>query len=162
MKSCVIILSQRLLGSEYQQRLEKGIDVYKEHSADYIVLPSESGNEKNIQFLQAFGIPRYKILTEPASRDTIGEACFVKRNILVPQNIQKIYVVSSDYHLDYRAKIIFDYILENEYIIEYCCAETQKMRDRSIISGQLQSLQYFNNFVDGRLIVARYFNNVAS
>jgi len=147
MKSAVIILSQKLLGAEYQNRLKKGINIYKKNNLDYIILPSESVNDKNIQFLENADIQTKKILTEANSKDTIGEAYLIKENILLPYNIDKVYVVSSDYHIEYRAKIIFDFVLGNDFDIIYCCVPTEKMRIRNVIINQLKSLGDFNNLV---------------
>jgi len=147
MNSIVVVLSQKSQGLEYQNRLEKAVQIFFENNLDYIVLLSESTTQKNINFLKNLGISSDKILLEPEPKDTIGEAFFIKRNILLPYNVNKVYVVSSDYHLEYRAKIIFDFILQNDFAVKYCYSKTEKMHNRKIIIDQLKSLEYFNNLI---------------
>jgi len=147
MNNIVAVLSQKTQGLEYQNRLEKAVKVFFKNNLDYIVLLSESAIQKNIHFLENLGISSEKILSESSPKDTIGEAFFLKKNILLPYNVNKVYVVSSDYHLEYRAKIIFDFILQNDFIVKYCYSETGKMCNRSVIIDQLKSLEYFNNLI---------------
>ncbi len=63
-------------------------------------------------------IPDSKIILETSSKDTVGEAVFI-RKILRSSDIKKIKVVTSDWHLN-RAKEIFDFVFFNEsFSIEF-------------------------------------------
>ena len=147
MKKCVVILSQKRQDSEFYKRFEKGIEVFYNKKCNYIALLSESANEKNLKLLNDAGINDENILTEKTSKDTIGEAFFVKKNIVLPYNIKSVFVVSSDYHLRYRAKIIFDYIFESQISVSYVEVKTKKIKNREIITDQLRSLKYFDNLI---------------
>ena len=63
------------------------------------------------------GIASSTIICENKSKDTIGNAYFV-RLILKDKNMFQITVVTSDYHMR-RTKYIFNKILGDEFIIEY-------------------------------------------
>ena len=147
MKKAVVVLSQKLQGNEYFKRLRKGINTYHKEKADYIVLLSESVNKKNLQLVEERGVPTEKILTEPNSKDTIGEVFLLKKNIVLPYNIRRIYVVSSDYHIKYRAKTIFDYVFETGIDIDFVGIKTNKAKNKKVVSDQLRSLQYFSDII---------------
>jgi hypothetical protein len=143
MKKAVIILSQRLLREEFYSRLDQGIKTYFKEKCDYIALLSESASDKNVKILIDKGISYDSILLEKTSKDTIGEAYLTKKNILLPNQITKAYVVSSDYHIEYRGRIIFDYIFGEDICIEFIGIKTDKIKDKKVINDQLNSLQYF-------------------
>jgi len=129
----VLILSQKRQDTEYLCRLKKGIDIFKEKSLDYMILSSESVSNENIKYLCDRGISPGKILTESNSRDTIGEALFVKQNIIVPYKIKELYVISSDYHINYRVRAIFDYVFGTDADIIYIEVKTDKSKDPNTI-----------------------------
>ena len=160
MKSAVAILSQKEQGDEYFSRLRLGLDVFSKNNLDYVVLLSESCNEKNIDFILEKGIPREKIILEPRPKDTIGEAYFLKHSVLLPNDIKSIHVVTSDYHMVYRARIIFDYMLADDYSVNYHKSKTGKVRHRKFIVDQLRSLNYFSSLVskypDDNLIIVNH------
>lgn len=145
--SCVAVLSQKLLGEEFFSRLEKANMIYKQTKSKYFVILSEAANsDKILQHINdKFNIPSNLILRVQNSKDTIGEAIFLKKNIVIGYNIKQVFLVSSDYHIDYRVKIIFDYIFNNETKIRYYKSKTNKLKNRKVILNQLKSLQYFFN-----------------
>lgn len=146
-RSCVAVLSQKLLGEEFFSRLEKANIIYKQTGSKYFVILSEAANsDKILQHINdKFKIPSNLILTVKNSKDTIGEAIFLKKNIVIGYNIKQVFLVSSDYHIDYRVKIIFDYVFNNETRIKYCKSKTNKIKNKKVILNQLKSLQYFFN-----------------
>ena len=143
----VLILSQKRQDTEYLCRLKKGIEIFKEKGLDYMILSSESVSNKNIKYLCDRGISAGKILTESNSRDTIGEALFVKQNIIVPYKIKELYVISSDYHINYRVRAIFDYVFGADADIIYIEVKTDKSKDPNTILDQIKSLEYFTKII---------------
>ena len=149
MVDVVIVLSHRLENknnsSEYQKRLEKGIDEFKKYNANYIVLCSETANSFNLNQLIIAGIHKSSILLQSRSKDTIGEAIFCKK--VIPKDCKNILVVSSDYHIYYRAALIFDCIFGPTYNMSYSFIDTKKIRKLDIILDQVKSLKlFFKNF----------------
>ena len=160
MKSAVAILSQREQGDEHFSRLCLGLEVFSRNNLDYIVLLSESCNEKNIDFILERGVPRNKILLEPRSKDTIGEAYFLKSGILADFQIEEVHIVTSDYHIYYRVRTIFDFLLSDVCSVTYHASPTDKIRQRESILNQLNSLKYFINLIeecqDESLLIERH------
>ena len=148
MKSAVAILSQKNQDDEYFSRLKLGIEVFLKQDLDFIVLLSESCNEKNKKFILEHGIDEDKILSEPRSKDTIGEAYFLKSGILTAFQIEEVHIVTSDYHMYYRVRTIFDFLLSNVYSVSYHITQTDKMRRRESILNQLNSLKYFIDIIE--------------
>lgn len=59
-------------------------------------------------------VPENAVYTEANSRDTIGNATQVKRNILLPNDWQNILIVTSDSH-ERRCRKIFARVLGNQF-----------------------------------------------
>jgi uncharacterized SAM-binding protein YcdF (DUF218 family) len=59
--------------------------------------------------LDVHGLPDAAVETEPASRDTVGDAVFTKRHIAAPRHWSRVLVVTSAYHLA-RAIEIFNFV----------------------------------------------------
>jgi hypothetical protein len=150
MTRAVAILSQKRQDHEYFARLEKGLEIYRQQNLDYIILLSESANDTNIQYLQNQGIIPSRILMEPLSRDTIGEATLVRQNIVIPYKIKELYVISSDYHINYRVKAIYNYIFaqDSNVKINYSEVKTAKGRDPDVILDQLKSIAFFVKIIE--------------
>ena len=149
MKTCVAVLSQKLLGDEYFKRLDYGIQVFKRKKLDFIALLSESANKGIIEYVKKKNIPTQKILIEAKSKDTIGEAYFIKKNIIKLYNIKELHLVSSDYHLHHRAKIIFDFIVGETTKIYYHPVATDLLNVKEVIYDQQESLENFFNTFSG-------------
>lgn len=59
--------------------------------------------------LDLHGLPDAAVETEPASRDTVGDAVFTKRHFAAPRHWSRVLVVTSAYHLA-RAIEIFNFV----------------------------------------------------
>lgn len=59
--------------------------------------------------MKVMGLPENAILTEPISRDTVGEAVFTKRNLSNRRGWQTVLVVTSAYHAE-RTRRIFSFV----------------------------------------------------
>ena len=83
-------------------------------------------------------IPKSKIILENLSRDTVGEAVFI-RKILKSLRIYRMKVVTSDWHLE-RAKEIFDFVFYDEpFSIEFKTIKgTKKSLQREISNTSIE------------------------
>lgn len=88
------------------------------------------------------GVPNNDILKEEDSLDTIGQAYFVKKNVIVPKNWDRFSVVSSEYHIP-RVKKIFNFIFGPEFLIEYKSATSLLQHDIKIRLKEFLSLTSF-------------------
>jgi uncharacterized SAM-binding protein YcdF (DUF218 family) len=67
------------------------------------------------------GVPEWAIHTETTSRDTIGNAINVKTELLLPNDWNKILVITSASHVR-RCKKIFQCVLGNEFMVDAVAA----------------------------------------
>jgi|TARA_R110002020_G_scaffold358247_2_gene570511 hypothetical protein len=145
MKHYITVLSQKDLGVEFFDRLDVGIKIALSDPQAYLVINSEAALSLEV----SMRLNQYddlmsrtdRILLQTRSKDTIGEAYYLKERYLCEGD--KVTVVSSDYHLKYRAKIVFDFILGSDVSVDYAYVRTEKLNDPAAIRGQLDSLQSF-------------------
>ncbi|MBS3090600.1 YdcF family protein [Candidatus Pacearchaeota archaeon] len=148
MKDAVIVLSHKIdkrgrLSEEYKKRLDKGIELVVRKKAEYIILCGEKADKDVKKYVIDKGIQADKILFQTTSKDTIGEAFFTKKQILIQKNLRNIIVVSSGYHIRYRAGLIFDFILGKNFNIEYVGVRSSKLNNVKVIEDQMNSLVAF-------------------
>ena len=69
------------------------------------------------------GVDPTKILLDSWSKDTIGNAYFGLSSFIIPRNLERVLVITSQFHMD-RSRIIFDHIfsLSNKSLRLYYCA----------------------------------------
>ena len=115
-------------------RLDKGIELFNQGIARYIILSGKYSSELDYipvtteakamaKYLEDKGIPEDRILLEEESMDTIGNAYFTKVKILKPRNWKNIVVVTSDFHIP-RAEYIFRKVLGKGYKVRFVGAPT--------------------------------------
>lgn len=63
------------------------------------------------------GVPSEKIITKLNSRDTVGDAFFIKLNILKNYTWKKLLIVTSDYHV-FRTSKILKFIYGTQYEVK--------------------------------------------
>ncbi len=147
MRDAVIVLSHRRepdggLSNEYIGRLEKGIKLVLGGKAENLVLCSETATEDVKKYVIKKGISEENIVLQSKSKDTVGEAFFTKK-FLFSKGWKSVFVVSSDYHLLYRAALIFDFILGKGYNVEYLYSKSDRLKDSATIIDQIESLKAF-------------------
>lgn len=146
-RDAIIVLCHHLddLTEEHKKRLDAGISLFNEDKADRIIV--HGPNTK--KYLIKQGIPEERIFTCDKSKTTIGEAYFIKEEILLMNNFKRLFVVSSDYHIRYRVPLIFDFILGKDFDTKYIEVESGKLHDSAIFWNELKSTSYainlFNN-----------------
>ncbi len=88
------------------------------------------------------GVNPADIFKDEESLDTVGNAYFVKRDVVIPNGWKSLAVVSSDYHM-LRAETIFDLIFGPEYTIDYVGVATPLGSDFDTLMHELDSLGKF-------------------
>lgn len=153
MKDAVIVLSHRLEdgkpSAEYWKRLDKAVEIVLGGEAENIILCSETATEAVKKEVIARGIEESRVFLMPKTKDTIGEALFSKKDFLIPKKGKNIFVVSSDYHINYRVKEIFSFVLGKEFSVEFIGIESGKSGDKNVKKGQEKSLEEFRKLVEG-------------
>ncbi|MFB5282771.1 YdcF family protein [Peribacillus sp. Hz7] len=117
-KSDVIIV---LSGGE--GRLEKGVKLYKEGFASYLLL-SNGSVEQLYERAQKLGVPKDSIIMEVKSMSTLENARFSKE-VMLKHKFQSAIVVSSNFHMR-RVKVLFDQAFRNSDIkLTYVSGENE-------------------------------------
>ena len=134
----IIVLSHGNAGNlpteEGRQRVGKGIELYRNHSGYTITMSGKNGHnipqgithaESMKRYATSMGVPGEIIIKEENSVDTVGQAVFAKKDIILPRNWEKLVVVSSDYHME-RVKIIFDFVFGRDFGKGYYYSESME------------------------------------
>lgn len=121
------------LPSDPKRRVEKGVELYKKGLANKIIMSGswtfrmeESPARTEAEAMKAYaielGVAPDDVLREEKSKDTMGNAYFVKTLYLKDRNWKKVIVVTGEDHLE-RSKYLFDRILGDGYTIEYVATD---------------------------------------
>ena len=94
----------------------------------------------------AHGIAAHRIFADSSARDTVGDAIFVKRNLVEPSGIRELTVVSSAYHM-HRVQQIFELVFGSSYKLHF--AQTQVDHARNTEESEVASLAAFHSTFDG-------------
>ncbi|HMD73668.1 MAG TPA: YdcF family protein [Steroidobacteraceae bacterium] len=106
------------LNGETRARMDRAIGVIKDGRAPMLVPCGWAyRDDSKICIADAMrkyaveerGIAASAVIPETASRDTVGDAVFTKRNLALPLNWSHVLVVTSTYHLP-RALLIFSFV----------------------------------------------------
>lgn len=82
------------------------------------IIPPTTEAEKMRVALLKLGVPNEAIIKEEESKDTIGNAYFLKKQIIEPMQMKSILVICADFHLK-RARYIFQKIFGDKYEYEF-------------------------------------------
>lgn len=152
MYDAIIVLANLMdpagrLNDETCARLTKAGDLLRTHDAPLIVPCGWAYRDDSdiciadamaAHAVRDMAIPESKILTETASRDTVGDAVFTKRNLANPIGWQRIVVVTSAYH-SVRAREIFSFVYGQPIkVVAAASAETP-----ALAASEEKSIQAF-------------------
>ena len=119
-KRALIILSHLKdangeLDDETLARIELGVELFRRKEFDFIVTSGwdyqddsdlKIGEVVADNLRKRYSIDKSKILVDVCSRDTVGDAFFLRKNVVRPYDIRSITVVTSSYHVR-RADEVF-------------------------------------------------------
>jgi len=139
------------------QRLNKAIEIYQKNldknpkiivSGKYSFLyqqtnqfPPSTEAEKMALYLIKKGIPKKQIILEKKSKDTIGNAYFVKK-IFLKKNEKKGIIITSLFHLE-RVKYVFKKIFGKDYQLDFIGVKENlpKEKEKQILEKQKKLLE---------------------
>ena len=112
-KHALIILSHLKdangeLDDETLARIELGVELFRSKEFDFIVTSGwdyqddsdlKIGEVVADNLRERYSIDKSKILVDVCSRDTVGDAFFLRKNVVRPYDIGSITVVTSSYHV---------------------------------------------------------------
>ena len=137
------------LNKESALRANKGYEIYINHEKPTIITCGwDYRDDSDIKISDAmrdhlnqkYNIPFDKIISEPSSKDTVGDAVFTRKNIIQKNKFKRIAIVTSSYHL-FRSKEIFKFVYGDSYeLIFYGCEVSSP---QIIKTKELNSLRKF-------------------
>lgn len=112
-----------------KERVEKAVELFNKRISDKIIMSGKHSFSSSFipriteakamkEYAELLGVPKKSIFLEEKSKDTIGNAYFVKVNFLKKNNWKNIVVITSDLHIK-RAKFIFKFIFGNKYNVGF-------------------------------------------
>ena len=114
----VVIAGKRLpddgsLSAELEQRLKCGLAVFRETGAQLLCVTGGMANRKAgrteaeamVRWLLGAGVEESAILAEDRSLTTFGNAFYLRR-LLRGREVERIYLVSTDYHFTRTPKFL--------------------------------------------------------
>lgn len=133
-----IDLKGRLPDRVYK-RLDKAIEIYNKNPDAKIVLSGKYSylyihkpllfeSEAMKKYLLIKNIPEKDILLEKKSKDTIGNAYYLKKLIFLPHQEHKAVIITSAYHLT-RANYIFKKIFGKGYHFSFAGTKDEMPED---------------------------------
>lgn len=124
-------------------RVERALEAYGSGISKRVVFAGRSGLYGPAQpavteaaamaaYAQRRGLPAEAVVLEEKSRDTLGNAYFVRRDILQPNGWRSIRVVTNDFHLS-RAAWVFRKVLGPQYDFSFTSAPSGFSTDELIV-----------------------------
>jgi uncharacterized SAM-binding protein YcdF (DUF218 family) len=107
-------------------------------------VPPTTEAEAMRQFLVSLGMSDDKIVKEEMSKDTIANAYYLKKNIIIPHNCKKILVLCSDFDVS-RVEYIFFKVFGSQYTIDILATHTMASED--LVDAQLVLLDELKEFL---------------
>lgn len=139
------------LGSESQARLKKAVQLHQQNPFDLFLTtgwnyrkdcPRMIGAVMAEHLSEAYGIDENLIVADFNSRDTVGDAFFLRKNAIVPMNIRDLVAVTSDYHVD-RTEAIFRALCPEGTTLNVIGAKTHSAQDPTVLAHEKKSLLAF-------------------
>ena len=155
-----IVLSHRInpdnsLSEQTKKRVDKGIELYYGKEVDTMTFSGGYADKEatmthadamSLYALQQ-GMSQNDLFLEEKSLDTVGQAIFSKRDIIIPQNWERLTVVSHDYHLP-RVRTIFGFVYGRDFDIHYV-GVPDLQKDCQSIESERKSLEAFLKTFEG-------------
>jgi hypothetical protein len=132
-----------VLGVESVARVERAVEIFKDHRGDLLLTSGwdyrddsdlEIGRVVSNYLVENFDLDPRHILVDTNSRDTVGDAYFLRRQ-LCKLEVNQLFVVTSDYHVA-RTEMIFN-------AFEVVGAKTKSVDEDEVRTREESSLQAF-------------------
>ena len=94
--------------------------------------------------IQHLLMDKSQIITEPHSRDTVGDAVFTKRNLVNPYRWRSVLVVTTNYHVN-RTREIFSFIYGRNVDV----AGAESPDSAALVTSEAKSLEAFRSTFNG-------------
>ncbi|NIY76219.1 YdcF family protein [Thalassospira sp. HF15] len=145
------------LGEETQKRVEAAVSLFRDGDASHIITTGwDYRKDSDLKIAEV--IRHYLIdichldpdcvLSDINSRDTVGDAYFVKRNIVGKMAFGRLTVVTSGYHVK-RTREIFERFFLPNVAIEVFGVDVPSNYDCDILAHERSSLQAFRKTFAG-------------
>ena len=139
-------------------------DLYKKHVAPLVIVcgkwsitfdqqkivPPLTESSEMKKSLVALGVPSDAIIMEKNSKDTIGNAYYLKREIVKPSNFHSLLIVCADFHAP-RVAYVFNKVFGDGYTIDFKLVPTP--RNEAEIQSQKELIEkhkaFFGAMKDG-------------
>lgn len=159
-KKAIVILphlmeTNGVLDEQTISRINHSIKIFKEGDYDFFITSGwdyRKDSEQKIgevmteYLVKNFGIDQKKILTDTYSRDTVGDAFFIREQFVIPMNILNLTVVTSDWHVN-RTKKIFNKFFQKKIFIKLIGVSTSLKNDDLIVKKEKLSMgSFFKTF----------------
>lgn len=139
-------------------RVEKGMDLYKKSKTLSLTFSGGHAYESPCAHAEAMqdyvlrehssDIRRQSIFLEPNSLDTVGQAIFTKRDIILPHGFKDIAVVTCEYQMP-RVRTIFDFIYGSEFNLTYFESPNEDGLVEWMSDAEDDSLEAFRRTFEG-------------
>ena len=153
----VLVLSHLMdhkgrLNAESAARASRAYEVFNELGCDFLITSGWDyrkdtsiciGEAVKEFLIKHYNINRKYIISECSSKDTVGDAIFVKYNVVLPRNMSHLYIVTSGYHVP-RVREIFNYFFSNTATIEVFGVDTDNDSVADIIEHEKKSIESFH------------------
>ena len=138
-----------------KQRVQRAAELFALETAPRIIfsgccslmretVPAVTEARAMATYALSLGLPRDALITEEESRDTIGNAYFVLRRYLEPNDWTSIRVVTSDFHIQ-RTAWVFQKVLGLGYDVSFSPAPSEL--DHSTIAARAREESDITTFL---------------
>lgn len=165
------VRKDRTLGVIARNRVDRAVQLFRLGVAPRVIFaghsalmtegePAITEAEAMATYARSHGLPPSAVFLEDQSRDTLGNAYFVRTRWLDPNGWRSIRVVTTDYHIP-RAAWIFRKVMGPEFDVSFSAAPSDRFaasvamraRDESDIAAFLA--QWLAPMIDGDLDTIR-------
>ena len=161
MMEVVVVLSHLMsieghLGDESIARVETAVELCNTRNCNLLVTIGWAYREDSslaigdvvAAYIKSnFELTNCTVLSDTNSRDTVGDAFYLRRK-LMGLNYSKLVVVTSDYHMK-RTKIIFEAFFGSSIPIEVIGVSTNVAKDSDTMKHEYDSIEAFQKtFID--------------
>jgi uncharacterized SAM-binding protein YcdF (DUF218 family) len=145
------------LGEETQKRVEAAVSLFRDSDASHIITTGwdyrDDSELKIAEVIRYYLVDKCHldpdcVLSDINSRDTVGDAYFVKCNIVGKMAFRRLTVVTSGYHVK-RTREIFERFFLPNVAIDVFGVDVTSNYDSAILAHERSSLQAFRETFAG-------------